>query len=47
MASNIIDITGDGKLTKEVLVQGNGEAPKDKQYVDGLSLSKLSLIYFF
>jgi len=31
---NIIDITGDGKLLKEILVQGNGEAPKNLQYVD-------------
>ena len=36
MSANTIDITGDGKLVKEILVQGNGEAPKDKQYVDGI-----------
>jgi len=36
--SNIIDITGDGKLTKEILVEGQGDLPQNKQYVDGKSL---------
>ena len=33
--ANVIDITGDGKLTKEILTPGNGEAPKNKQTVEG------------
>ena len=32
---NVIDITGDGKLTKEILVEGHGESPKQNQTVEG------------
>ena len=41
---NIIDITGDGKLTKEILVEGQGEPPQNKQYVDGKNILSLILI---
>lgn len=35
MQANVIDITGDGKLTKEILVEGHGESPKQNQTVEG------------
>jgi len=34
MATSKIDITGDGKLLKEIIQEGEGETPKNKQYVN-------------